>query len=189
MTAIEINQGTLLFGNSRTIVFNIIIIVAGILGGILMVALWRLGLTAVGAMFGFFISVWILSLITNAPAITQGVGRIIFISVFALIFGIAIHFLERPILIIGTAFPGAYELFFGIDMFTRVGFAASTIKFLGGGGFTTPVTVGVYGFLGGVAALGVIGTAVQVLFSSRNKYKNRQHYKNIDTQSGVAAKV
>lgn len=81
-------------------------------------------------------------------------------------------------------------------MFTRVGFAASTISFLNGNGFnngtgTPGVSVAVYGFLGGVAALGVIGCAVQFLFSSRNKYKNKRHYKNIDTQNGagVANKV
>ncbi|KAJ3082810.1 hypothetical protein HK102_001450, partial [Quaeritorhiza haematococci] len=158
------------FGERAGLIFLIVALVAGLLGGFLFMILWRLGLSAIGGLLGFTLAVFILSLI-NGGTISSGVGRSIFIAVFVIIGAIVINFVERPLLILGTAFPGSYAVFFGLDAFIRSGFNQTTLALVGGAGIyeTSPV---VYGMIAGFLVLGLVGTGVQWSMSKKDRYSN-----------------
>lgn len=134
--------------------------------------LWRLGLFAIGALLGFTLANFILGLTTNG-LIQSDTGRIVFLILMSLAGGIAILFLEKPLLVIGTAFPGAYGAFFGLDIFINTGFKEGMQKFLSGGGLYV-TSAPVYGMLAGVVVLAIIGCVVQFRDSNRKTY--REHH-------------
>lgn len=173
LSAIEVSSGMILFGANRSFAFLILVIVFGLMGGLLFMCVWRLGLAAVGAIFGFFVAIFVLSLWSNG-VITSGVGRSIFIALLSVLGAVLISIFEKPLLILGTAFPGAYAFVFGLDIFINSGFNMATQMFLYGQGLyvTSPA---VYGLLALVLILGVIGTFVQ-FHTYRKGFKERSQY-------------
>ncbi|KAL3898596.1 MAG: hypothetical protein SGCHY_002629 [Lobulomycetales sp.] len=171
LIAIETNRGAQLFGTNRDWLFIVIVIVAGVIGGSLFACLWKLGLFAIGLLLGFTLGSFILGLISNG-AIQSEVGRIIFLSVFALAGGIAILFFERVLLVLGTAFPGSYAVFFGIDLFAKTGFKNGVQTFISGQGVYN-ATAAVYGMLVGVVLLAIIGCVYQFRDTSRKSMSKR----------------
>jgi len=181
LVTIESNKGQPLFGASRSIAFFFLVIVAGILGGLLFTCLWKLGLFAIGALLGFTLGSFILGIASNG-LIHSETGRVIFLSVLALAGGIGILFIEKPMLVLGTAFPGSYGFFFGLDIFLNTGFKEGMQNFLSGGGLY--VTSGVvYGMLGGVLGLAVIGCVVQFRDTKRKSYSEH----NADNRGGYSS--
>lgn len=100
LSAIEQRNGSLLFGDNRAIVFLIVAIVSGFIGGFLFICVWRLGLSAIGALLGFTIAIVVLSFVSGG-VIASGTGRTIFIICFAVVGAILIQFIEKPVLILG----------------------------------------------------------------------------------------
>ncbi|KAJ3012258.1 hypothetical protein HKX48_006361 [Thoreauomyces humboldtii] len=147
------------FGSSRDLWFLIASLVLGLIVGTLFLCVWKLGLVAVGGVLGFTLSMMILSLASNG-LISHGVGRTIFIIVMVLIGAVAILFLERPVLIIGTSVTGAFAVAWGVDVFVRQGLVEATQQFVAGQGVYVPNTW-VYVELGGVVALALVGILVQ----------------------------
>lgn len=94
----------------------------GILGGILAILVYRLGISLLGALGGISVALWILSLKAGG-LLTDDTQRIIFVVVFALVGAIVIHFAEKPVIILASSFAGAYSICYGIDTFVNLGYA------------------------------------------------------------------
>ncbi|KAF9421214.1 hypothetical protein BGZ94_008886, partial [Podila epigama] len=75
---------------------------AGILGGALFICFWKLGFAAIGAIAGFYLAIFILSW-SDAGVISSGVGRTIFIVACVIVGIILTFFVERHVVILGTA--------------------------------------------------------------------------------------
>ncbi|KAI8905623.1 hypothetical protein EDD86DRAFT_68431 [Gorgonomyces haynaldii] len=103
----------------------------GLVGGFLAFFFFNLGVTILGALGGASLAMFLLSWKVNG-IIEGATGQAIFIAVFALIFAVAIHFIEKPVIIGSTSILGAHLLFNGIDVFAQVGFAQAQRRFLGG---------------------------------------------------------
>ncbi|KAF9165692.1 hypothetical protein DFQ27_005531 [Actinomortierella ambigua] len=135
---------------------------AGIIGGALFLCFWRLGFAAIGAMAGFYLAVFILSW-KDSGVITNTVPRVAFIAIFVIIGIILTFFIERHVVIIGTAIAGSGSFFLGLDNFVKTGFGNALNAFLDGNFDVTNyhVTPQVYGMLGGTLAMMVVGACFQ----------------------------
>jgi hypothetical protein len=134
--------------------------------------IWRLGLAAIGALGGFGLALFILSWSSNG-SISSGTGRTVFIAVLAIIGSIVIQFIEKPFLIISTSFAGAFSIVYGVDIFARKGFVEAVTFFLGNddSGGSYKVTNSVYGMLGSIIVITLIGIVVQWKFFSKHKHR------------------
>lgn len=174
---IESKQG-LLFGTNRPWAFPVVCLAAGIVGGLLLVLLWRLGLAAIGGLLGFVVSVLILSVVSGG-LLSSEIARYVFTGVLVLIGAILILFIERPILILGTAFPGSYAIFFGLDTFINTGFNQALQSFFGTGVLYV-ATPAVYGMMAGTVLLALLGCGIQYRGSANSKsYRERAGYNNV----------
>ncbi|KAI9364491.1 hypothetical protein DFJ73DRAFT_809686 [Zopfochytrium polystomum] len=162
LQAVEFKLGSLFgSGDHHDMVYLLVCTFAGVLGGLLFMCFWRAGMFAVGALLGFVLASFILSLVSGG-IIPSGIGRSIFLVTFVLLFGLAIFFVELPLLILGTAIPGSYAIVLGMDLFAGVGFARSTKAFLTGtGDFVT--TWKVWLMIALFIALSIVGTLFQFL--------------------------
>ncbi|KAF9171874.1 hypothetical protein BGX21_011077 [Mortierella sp. AD011] len=136
----------------------------GLLGGLLFLCLWRLGFAAIGGIAGFYLAIFILSW-TSSGVISNGTGRTIFIVAFVIIGIILTFFLDRHIIILGTAIVGSGSFFVGLDNFIRTGFSEAFTAFLAGNhsAFSSEynVTGKVYGMLAGTLGMMVVGACFQ----------------------------
>ncbi|KAF9570093.1 hypothetical protein EC968_002263 [Mortierella alpina] len=136
----------------------------GLIGGCLFLCFWRLGFAAIGGVAGFACAMFILSW-TSSGVISQGTGRIIFIVALVLVGILLTFFMERHIVILGTALVGAGAFFVGLDFFLHTGYKEAFRAFLSGnhsalfGGYQ--VTGKVYGMLAGDLGMTVLGAAFQ----------------------------
>ncbi|KAF9584494.1 hypothetical protein BGW38_006250 [Lunasporangiospora selenospora] len=151
---------------------------AGILGGALFLCFWRLGFAAIGAIAGFYFAVFILSW-ANSGVISSGVGRTIFIIAFVIIGIVLTFFVERHVVILGTAIVGSGSFFVGLDNFVLTGFSDAFTAFLsgkktafGGDGYT--VSGKVYGMLAGTLAMMVVGACFQY-YKHRGSFIPKTH--------------
>lgn len=94
----------------------------GLVGGILAVLLYRLGISLLGALGGMTLALWINSLKAGG-VLADKTQLTIFIIVFAVIGAIVIHFAEKIVIILCSSFAGAYSICYGIDTFTHFGYA------------------------------------------------------------------
>ncbi|KAF9954708.1 hypothetical protein BGZ72_004347 [Mortierella alpina] len=138
----------------------------GLIGGSLFLCFWRLGFAAIGAIAGFALAMFILSW-TSSGVISNGKGRIVFIVVLILI-GIALtFFVERHIVILGTALVGSSAFFVGLDFFLHTGYKEAFRAFLSGKHSALlgeyEVTGKVYGMLAGMLGMTILGAAFQYL--------------------------
>ncbi|KAK9713050.1 hypothetical protein K7432_006734 [Basidiobolus ranarum] len=116
---------------SKSWIFLAVSIVAGLIGGYLLICLFKVGLTFVGALGGFALSMIILSLKDNM-LIPSNAGRIIFVVVFVVIGAVSILFLEKHILIWSSAITGSYAMVVGVDVFVKTGLYYSLNLFFRG---------------------------------------------------------
>ncbi|KAG0241431.1 hypothetical protein BGW41_005889 [Actinomortierella wolfii] len=147
---------------------------AGIIGGALFLCFWRLGFAAIGAMAGFYLAVFILSW-KESGVITQSVPRTIFIVIFVIIGIIVTFFIERHVVIIGTAIVGSGSFFLGLDNFVKTGFSNALNAFLDGkhpSGYE--LNAKVYGMLGGTLAMIIVGTCFQY-YKHRGTFIPKSH--------------
>jgi len=85
---------------------------AGIAGGLLLVCFWRVGVYLIGLLAGLVIGQAITSAI-YIPWIGLRIALIIACGIACLVL---VHFFERPVIIIGTALSGAYNIVLGVDV-------------------------------------------------------------------------
>lgn len=150
----------------------------GFIGGCLFLCFWRLGFAAIGGIAGFYLAIFILSW-ASSGLISNGTGRIIFI-VCCVILGIALtFFLERHVVILGTAIVGSGSFFVGLDSFVHTGFQEAFIEFLSGNhsalvGGSYYVTGKIYGMLAGTLGMMVVGACFQYLMH-RDAFVPKSH--------------
>ncbi|ORY95101.1 hypothetical protein BCR41DRAFT_285490, partial [Lobosporangium transversale] len=103
----------------------------GMIGGCIFMFFWRIGFAAVGGVAGFYSAIFILSW-ASSGLISDGTGRTVFI-VCCVIVGVALtFFLDRHIVILGTAIVGSGSFFVGLDNFIHTGFQEAFTAFLSG---------------------------------------------------------
>ncbi|KAF9350647.1 hypothetical protein BGX26_011216 [Mortierella sp. AD094] len=165
---------------------------AGLLGGGLFLCFWRLGFAALGAIAGFYFAIFVLSW-ASSGVISNGTGRTIFIIACVIVGIVLTFFVERHVVIIGTAIVGSGSFFIGLDNFVHTGFSDAFIEFLsgkktgfiGGDGYT--VSGKVYGMLAGTLAMMVVGACFQyykhrgswVPKTHRPQYQPQPHYQQV----------
>lgn len=128
----------------------------------------QLGLSAIGALLGFTLAMFILSL--GNGGVIQGVGRTVFIVVFVVVFAILIHFFETALVILGTAISGSFAFVYGLDIFLRTGFTLIVRSVLTGNG-VYQTSSAVYGMIGGFVVGALAGTLLQWYQHRRGGYK------------------
>ncbi|ORX94154.1 hypothetical protein K493DRAFT_315623 [Basidiobolus meristosporus CBS 931.73] len=146
---------------TKSTIYLVVAVVAGILGGCLFMCVWKLGIAAIGALGGFALGMFILSL-GDGMLIAGSTGRVMFIIALIVVGIVGIFFFEKHVVIVGTAMAGAYMLIVGIDYFIGTGFTQHLVAFLNGAGQVFYHTNGrVYAMLASMAVLAVIGAVVQ----------------------------
>ncbi|PWA01190.1 hypothetical protein BB558_002722 [Smittium angustum] len=148
--------------NTRAIIYLVVAIAVGLIGGAFALWLYKLGLFILGCLGGFALAAYIMNW-SSSGLFSQNWVRIVFIVVFVIIGGLLVIFFERPVTIISTSIYGSYALFVGIDCFAKTGFKESIASVLSK--TTNPVknTATIYGMLAGTIVLAIIGASFQFM--------------------------
>ncbi|KAJ2818918.1 hypothetical protein GGI24_004951, partial [Coemansia furcata] len=136
--------------------------ICGLLGGALLLFLYKVGLALVGALGGFALASWILAM-KSGGLIHSDVGRILFIVAFVIVGMAVVFFIERPAIIVASAIWGSYALFVGIDCFARTGFQYTALAFLNAPGAVYETSPKVYAMIAGMAVCACLGIVTQFL--------------------------
>jgi len=120
------------------------------------VAVWLLGALA-GHALALFILAW-----RSDGLIHSNAGRIAFIVVLTILGLLLACFFKNTLIILATAFIGAYAIILGIDLFVKTGFAQSVRAFLDRNN-DTPYTTNtkVYLMLAGMVGFFIVGSLFQ----------------------------
>ncbi|OLY84839.1 hypothetical protein AYI68_g994 [Smittium mucronatum] len=146
--------------STRTLIYFIVALAIGCIGGFVCLFLYKVGIFLVGALGGFALANFILTF-SSSGIFSQTYARIIFIVVLAAIGGVITLFIERPAIIIGSSAYGSYISFVGIDCFARTGFKESILLVVYGSQSIKGRPAGVYGMLAGTVVLAIMGMLVQ----------------------------
>ncbi|CAO3613339.1 unnamed protein product [Cunninghamella blakesleeana] len=92
----------------------------GLVGAFMGVFFFNVTIYLIGALAGFYFSVWLLSWKASL-LITVKVAQICFIIGIGVVGALSVYLLETYIIILSTAFIGAYLVLFGLDFFTHTG--------------------------------------------------------------------
>ncbi|CAO0797414.1 unnamed protein product [Mucor circinelloides] len=93
----------------------------GILGAIILVFLWPVGIYCLACLGGFYFAVYILSWKEDL-VITIKVARICFIIGLSLLGPVLLFFAESYMVLFTTALMGSHLFYFGLDFFAHTGF-------------------------------------------------------------------
>jgi len=159
-------QGGFAGAASNTIILVVSLAIGFVVGLIFMccstIAVWLLG-----ALAGYVFALWILAF-ASGGVIHSKAGRIIFIVVLVLIGLLLAIFFKNILIILGTAFIGAYAIILGVDLFVRTGFASSVRAFMvGNHDADYEVNTNVYIMLVALFVLFILGSIFQYRY-----YKN-----------------
>jgi len=94
----------------------------GVLCGLIVLCLVRVGLFAIGATAGFVFASWLLAWI-HVAQIQSDVGRWVFLIGCSFVCGVLTLVLQKPLIVVCTAFFGSFFFFYGVDQFVDVGYA------------------------------------------------------------------
>lgn len=149
------------WGSNRTAIYFGTCFSIGLVGGLLLSWLWRVGLFILGCLGGFFLAM------TIAMAPFDTIGRNVFIAILTIFGGFLALFLEHHVIIVSTAIAGAFSFAFGVDCFANTGFRQSTYAILNG----KPMLVlnnQTYALIGCMVGIAVLGIIVQYLITAKN---------------------
>ncbi|KAJ2722946.1 hypothetical protein GGI07_002958 [Coemansia sp. Benny D115] len=146
--------------HGRQVWYLAVAAVVGLLGGALMIFLANVGIALVGALGGFALASWILSMKTGG-VIHSDVGRILFIVAMVIIGMLLAFFLKKPVIIVSSSIWGSYALFVGIDCFARTGFQYTALDFLNTPGAVYVTSPKVYAMIACMAISALLGIFVQ----------------------------
>lgn len=105
----------------REIVYITVIVGLGLLGAVLFMFFWFIGIYLIGGLCGFLLSIFVLSWKENL-VIENNIARICFIIGMVFLFSASIYLAERYVILFSLAFSGAYMFIFGLDLFVHAGF-------------------------------------------------------------------
>lgn len=155
------------FGGTRDIIFIVSCTIAGLVGAVMMVFFWKLGLFFVGALGGLCFAIFFLSWKENG-IIDEGLVRLVFIIASAISCGLLVVYFEKKMIIILTSISGSVLITAGVDNFIQVGFLAAIHTFITNHG-TFTVSSSMYGLLGSMVFLALVGVLVQSNLTGRSK--------------------
>ncbi|RGB34670.1 hypothetical protein C1646_624269 [Rhizophagus diaphanus] len=154
---------------SQTILLVVSLAIGFVVGLIFMccatLAVWLLGALA-GYTFALFILSW-----RSDGLIHNNAGRIVFIVVLTILGLLLACFFKNTLIILATAFIGAYAIILGIDLFARTGFAQSVRAFLDKNN-DTPYTTNtkIYLMLAGMLGFFIVGSLFQFRYHRNNHF-------------------
>ncbi|OMJ28178.1 hypothetical protein AYI69_g2351 [Smittium culicis] len=150
--------------NTRALIYLIVAIVLGLIGGTVCLFFFKLGLFIVGVLGGFALASFIMTWSPNG-IFNDNWANILFISVISVVVGVLILFFERPIMIVSTSTFGSYATFVGIDCFARTGFMETASLVLQNENNISSHSAKVYGMLAGTIILAIIGIFYQFKYT------------------------
>ncbi|CAM0137294.1 hypothetical protein VKS41_005005 [Umbelopsis sp. WA50703] len=157
------------YGSNTATILLVVSIIVGLLFGGLLACCFFLAIYLLGAFAGYMFALWILAWASNG-VIQTGWGRAVLIIVCVIVGVILMHFLEKFVFIIASAFIGAFLIMLGIDVYVKAGLLEAVSSLVHG---TTSVdalweaTPKLRGELAGVAILAIVGAIVQFMHGRR----------------------
>ncbi|CAO3626786.1 unnamed protein product [Cunninghamella blakesleeana] len=95
----------------------------GVLGGIIFVFLWNIGIYVTGALGGLSLGLFILCWKSDL-VIASDIARPCFLAGISILFGAICFFIETYIILFATSFVGSFIFIIGIDVLARKGYVA-----------------------------------------------------------------
>lgn len=157
--------------------------VLGVLGGCLVLSLIKLGLFLAGACGGVMFSFIIFALVGNDFGAHAVVIRLVILGVLALLCGIALVAMEEKLIILVSAFGGAFAVFAGADHWVKSGLAAALEGLLDED--LPQKSTKLYIMVGGTFALAIFGLIVQTIHHKKSKPKAGWESQHLLSDSGV----
>ncbi|KAJ2999592.1 hypothetical protein HDV02_002557, partial [Globomyces sp. JEL0801] len=162
------SSGTLKLVDNKDLVFFVVTLCLAILGGLAILLMYKLGLLLLGILMGYLLSLLLLGIPAIGNLLPSASSTIIFSVMLCFIVALLVVFLEKPVVIVSSAFVGSLALFLGIDYFVGSGFSAWFYSSMNLSELHS-LSVGAYFIIAGFIIVGVIGTFVQ--YSYFEKYK------------------
>ncbi|KAJ3206599.1 hypothetical protein HDU82_004415 [Entophlyctis luteolus] len=152
-------------------VYLAVCLIFGVLGGLLLMCVWKVGFFFLGALSGYFVAN--LLLVALHTVITSSLARWIILIVFTVAFGMLVLWFELPVLIVATSFIGSYILFIGIDVFAQTDFLTITLTIVSSWSVDTSTLSGHWVYmLAGCIVVALLGMAFQFHQVRRNGWKH-----------------
>ncbi|KAG9286697.1 hypothetical protein G9A89_012247 [Geosiphon pyriformis] len=149
------------YGKASDAIYIVVPLLAGLLFGSLFAFFSEVAIWALGALGGYVLAVFILSLSENG-LIASKIGRIVFILAIVIISVSLSIFFQNIIIILGTSLIGSYSIIAGIDLFAKTGFLDAIRSFMDGNHHIIyNSTVKIHLMLVGVVGLFILGSIIQ----------------------------
>ncbi|KAI9335942.1 hypothetical protein BDR26DRAFT_897281 [Obelidium mucronatum] len=161
MQNVEYNSNSTIGGDHRDLVYFLVCLLVGALGGGLMLLVWKLGFFAVGAALGY-----VLAILLTHSASSRDYKHDRALSCDW----------RMPIMIASTALGGSYATFVGLDVFAQTGFvdiARAIVSGRGGSLGSVDISTKWIYMLSGCVLLAIVGISVQIYFVKRNGNKHQ----------------
>jgi len=150
----EILRNTGAFSSSSSTTQDILIagisLGVGLIGGLMLVCFWNIGIYIIGALLGLSVAGWLVSLLHLGTVL-----KLVLYIVFIIIGLVLVHYFERPLIIIGTAWSGASLTITGVDWVVNAGLTSTASN------QSTGISSALWGELAGFLALFILGTIHQ----------------------------
>ncbi|RIA84463.1 hypothetical protein C1645_784020 [Glomus cerebriforme] len=153
-------QGGIVKGAASETIVLVVSLAIGFVVGLLFMCCSTIAIWVLGALGGYTLAMFILAF-RSGGVIHSNAGRIIFIVVLTVLGLLLACFFKNTLVILATAFIGAYAIILGIDLFVRTGFAQSVRTFMTSHDIPYETNRNVYLMLGGMIILFIIGTIFQ----------------------------
>jgi len=165
---------------------------SGVIGGLLFVALAKLGYFLFGFIVGVLLSVIIISATPIASLFASGLIPLIIVLCTGVVVAIVTVIWSRVLLIIGTSFSGSIliattldQLFYGSEIANFIPQILRNIS----SGFTFTSTWQVYLILAGIVLVAIVGIVVQFRFTSRGYTHGKEERKEDEYPLLIQANV
>lgn len=142
--------------------------VAGLVGGLIVLGLIKVGLFLAGAVGGAVLSFILFALVGNHFGEHAVIIRLVILGVLALACGVIVVLQEKKIIITVSAIGGAYSVFVGADHWVKSGYVAALTGVLN----NEPIPARdykLYIMVGGTLVLALFGIIFQTLHEKRTK--------------------
>lgn len=144
----------------------------GVVGGLIALAYFRVGMTMLGATTGSLFAMFTLTFSPDS-ALNTDVSRMIYIFAFGGIGAVLVHFAEAYMVMFTTAMMGAYIFIASIDIFAQTGLFSEFTNLLTGQSHFSEVSHDTHLMLMlfAMMAMAMVGMAVQYRIYSRDNAK------------------
>lgn len=162
------------YGPYKDTIFLVVSVGTGLVGGLVVVCCYHLGIYLLAAMGGYSLGLWLLSW-ADQGVVQETWGRVVLLMGLAIIAIVLVIFFERPIIIVLTAIIGSLSFFIGLDVFIHTGFIYTIQQFIDRNQSAVTLTYRIYAMLAGVAALAIFGAVVQFFVHPKQDKWARTH--------------